>query len=132
MKYYKGSYLILSENKYPPAIIVVIDEEKLFDKIVSRIDKEAFIRVRNVKNNYSKLILNSIGDLSQNPSGFPDYNKCELNLGIEVEGLDKRIIDILDRNPTWLFLIKNTIKGITLTVNIDKQSEKVIKRKLLV
>ena len=123
-----GEYKVLGVNKTPPALVVYLTA-KAFKDVVSQIDREAFIKVRNVKGNYKEIKVNSFSDLQENEAGFPNWENCALNINIKISTLGKEIKERLDKSPSWWLIAKSKDKALSLMV--DKQSEKVLTRKVI-
>ena len=122
-----------ADRSYPPALYVSVTDKNVYKKLVGLIQREAFLRVRQIDDRYQRLVLNTVGDAPVVDNlGRLDYAKCALNMSLCFEASDDKMKEELDSSPVWQFMFVNTDKKATrerLAVVIDKETEEIKLRK---
>lgn len=127
----EGIYKLIGDTRVPPSLVTHITDSIDFNTIVKRIDKEAFLKIRNEKGNFSQIRISSMGDSSFNTVGNLDSSNCELDLRIYIENIEKDILEKVRNSPLWWFIIKNRTAKKVLSFTVEKNSGKIIKRELI-
>ena len=129
----RGQFLVPNNKpNYPPILLINLSKRKndnLYSYIKTLLSGEMFLRVRRVHSKYSKIILNSLSDLILDTEGHPVYDKCKINLDLDIDPVDDIIKARLDISPIWLIGIVSQKEYITFAV--EKKSEVIVKRRVV-
>ena len=121
-----------SEETHPPALAVSVSDRTAYKLLVKIVQKESFLRVRQMDDLYQRLVLNTVGDapiVDRDPLGRLDYERCALNMSLEFKAADTEIKRRLDNSPVWQFMFVCTGMKERLAVVVDKETEEIKVRK---
>jgi len=124
-----------TDTSCPPALAVSVTDKKAYRQLVTIIQREAFIRVRQMDIGYRRLVLNTVGDapiVDKDPLRRLDYSQCELNMSVTFTSTSEEVTKSLDNSPVWQFMFVNTDKTGArerLAIVIDKETEEIKLRK---
>ncbi len=114
---------------FPPVLVVSVDDKAKFDDLVKKLDEEMFLRYHRPFNDYTKIVLLSVGDFAPSDN-IPDKRALIIDISVEVKPkVTKPQEKKLDIGPFWSITFMGSDK--VLAFKIDKTSEQIMDRRLI-